>query len=99
MGMVAVLVAANVGLGAMLATARPEAVALAVLPVIVVAIGALIASNRAVLIFAAFALALFVPVTPTGALPGPGGISVYPSDLLVVLAVASWVAAWLTRPA
>lgn len=99
MGMVAVLVAANVGLGAMLASARPEGVALAVLPVIVVAIGALIASNRAVLIFAAFALALFVPVTPTGALPGPGGISVYPSDLLVVLAVASWVAAWLTRPA
>jgi hypothetical protein len=99
MGTVAVLVAANVGLGAMLASARPEGVALAVLPVIVVAIGALIASNRAILIFAAFALALFVPVTPTGALPGPGGISVYPSDLLVVLAVASWVAAWLTRPA
>jgi O-antigen ligase len=83
----------------MLASARPEGAALAVLPVIVVAIGALIASNRAILIFAAFALALFVPVSPTGALPLPGAITVYPSDLLVLLAVASWVAAWLTKPA
>jgi O-antigen ligase len=98
-GTIAVLVAVNAGLGAMLASARPEGVALAVLPVIVVASGALIASNRAILIFAAFALVLFVPITPTDALPFPGGITVYPSDLLVLLAVASWVAASLTRPA
>jgi O-antigen ligase len=99
----AALAAANAWLGAMYADAQNRAVAFALVPVILVAIGSLIASNRAVLIFAAFALNLFSPFTWVGALALPGGLNVYPSDILVLLAVSSWVAAWLinrpeTRP-
>jgi O-antigen ligase len=95
----AALAAANVWLGAMYADARNRAVVLAMVPVVLVAIGSLIASNRAILIFAAFALNLLSPFTPQGALPLPGGVNVYPSDILVLLAVGSWVAAWLINPA
>lgn len=97
-GTFAALVAANAGLGVMLATARTKGVALALVPVILVAIGSLIASNRAILIFAAFAINLLSPFTPVGLLPLPAGIHVYPSDILVLLAVASWVTAWLINP-
>jgi O-antigen ligase len=93
------LAVTNVWLGAMYADARNTAVTLAMVPVVLVAIGSLIASNRTVLIFAAFALNLFSPFTPEGALPLPGGINLYPADILVLLAVASWVAAWLINPA
>jgi O-antigen ligase len=93
------LVAANAGLGAMLADARAKGIALAVLPVALVAIGSLIASNRSILIFAAIAINLLSPLSLTGALPLNLGIQVYPSDVLVLLAVASWVAAWLIEPA
>jgi O-antigen ligase len=92
------LAAANAGLGAMLASARAEAVALALLPIVAVAIGSLIASNRAVLIFAAFALSLLTPLPVTDALPLHAGIAVYPSDVLVLLALLSWAAAWLINP-
>ena len=47
----------------------------------------LIASNRAVLVFAALAMPLFEPLPLTGALPLHAGIQVYPSDILVLLAV------------
>lgn len=93
----AALAAASAGVGAMLAMARAEGVALAVLPVVVVAIGALIASNRAVLVFVAFALCLLAPLPVSDPLPLQG-IQVYPADVLVVLAVASWAAAWLINP-
>ncbi len=95
LGALPALAAANAGLGLMLADARTKGVALAVLPVTLVAIGSLIASNRAILIFAAFAINLFSPLIPVGALPLHVGIHVYTSDVLVLLAVASWVAAWL----
>jgi O-antigen ligase len=95
---VAALAATNVALGAVLARGRPEGVALAVLPVTLIAIGSLIASNRAILVFAAIAINLFSPIPLTGALPLHGGIQIYPSDLLVLLAVASWGAAWLLNP-
>ena len=95
---VAVLAAANVVLGIMLATARAEAVALAVLPIALVAIGSLIASNRGVLIFAAFTLSLLTPLPVTDALPLHAGIAVYPSDILVLLALLSWAGAWLINP-
>ena len=94
----AALVAASAGLGLMLTTARAQGVALAMVPVALVAIGSLIASNRAVLIFAAFALCLLGPLPVTHALPLHAGIQVYPSDVLVVLAVASWAVAWLISP-
>jgi O-antigen ligase len=98
LGALAVLAAANAGLGALLANAQTKAITLAVLPVALVAIGSLIASNRAILIFAAIAIDLLDPLPLTGALPLHAGIEVYPSDILVLLAVASWVAAWLVNP-
>ena len=96
-GAIAGLAAANVVLGLMLATARTEAVTFALLPVIAVAVGSLIASSRAILIFAAFAINLFTPLPLTDALPLGTGIQLYPSDILVLLAVGSWVAAWLVN--
>jgi O-antigen ligase len=97
LGTLPVLAAANAGLGVMLADARTKGVALAVLPVALVAIGSLIASNRAILVFAAIAIELLKPLPLRDALPLPIGIKVYPSDILVLLAVASWVAAWLVN--
>jgi O-antigen ligase len=93
----AALAAASAGVGVMLAIARAEGVALAVLPVVLVAIGVLIASNRAVLVFVAFALCLLAPLPVSDPLPLQG-IQVYPADVLVVLAVASWAVAWLINP-
>jgi O-antigen ligase len=90
-----VLVAANAGLGMILAHAPAKAIALAVIPVVLVAVGALIASNRAILAFAALAIPLLEPLPLSGPLPLHTGIKVYPSDVLVLLAVASWLAAWL----
>ena len=95
----AALAAASAGLGVMVSTARTTGVALAVVPVLVVVIGSLIASNRAVLVLAAFALPLLAPLPVSDALPLHTGIQLYPSDILVLLAVASWVAAWLINPA
>lgn len=98
LGAIAALAAANVGLGLMLATARTEAVAFALVPVIAVGVGSLIASSRAILVFGAFAINLFAPLPLADALPLDVGIEVFLSDLLVLLAVASWVAAWLISP-
>jgi O-antigen ligase len=95
---IAALAAANVGLGLTLATARTEAVALALVPVVAVGLGSLVASSRAILVFAAIAINLFAPLPLTDAIPLAIGIQVYPSDVLVLLAVASWVAAWLVNP-
>jgi O-antigen ligase len=95
LGTLPLLALANAGLGVMLADARTKGVALAVLPVTLVAIGSLIASNRAILIFAAIAIGLFDPLPLSGPLPLHTGLTLYTSDILVLLAVASWVAAWL----
>ena len=97
LGTLPLLALVNAGLGVMLADARTKGVALVVLPVTLVAIGSLIASSRAILIFAAIAIGLFKPLPLSGALPLPIGINVYPSDILVLLAVGSWVAAWLVN--
>jgi O-antigen ligase len=98
LGIVAALAIANVALGVVLASGRAEGVALAVLPVTLIAIGSLIASNRAILIFAAIAMNLLSPLPLTDSLPLRGGIQIYPSDILVLLAIAAWVAAWLVNP-
>jgi O-antigen ligase len=98
LGAMAALAAANAGLGMMLATAQTEGMALALVPVIAVAIGSLVASNRAILILAAIAINLLSPLPLTDALALHIGIQVYPSDILVLLAVGSWVAAWLASP-
>jgi O-antigen ligase len=98
LGAIAALAAANVGLGLTLPSARVGVVAVALVPVIAVAVGSLIASNRSVLIYVAIAINLLSPLPLTDALPLQAWIQVYPSDVLVLLAVASWVAAWLVNP-
>jgi O-antigen ligase len=89
------LAAASAGLGVLVTHARAEGLTAALVPVAFVAIGWLIASNRAVLVFAAFGLCLLAPLPVTEPLPVHVGIQVYPSDLLVLLALVSWAAAWL----
>jgi O-antigen ligase len=98
LGIAAALLAVNAGLGVMLPGARTEGVALALVPVGALALGTLIASNRAALAFAAIAMPLFEPLPLTGALPLHAGFQLYPSDILVLLAVGSWAAAWLLNP-
>jgi O-antigen ligase len=98
LGIAAALFAVNAGLGVMLPGARTEGVALALVPVGALALGTLIASNRAVLAFAAIAMPLFEPLPLTDALPLHAGFQVYPSDILVLLAVGSWAAVWLLNP-
>ena len=98
LGVAAALITVNGALGLLLAEARAGAIALALVPVLAVALGALIASNRAILVYAALAMNLFAPVPLTESLPLNTGIDVYPADVLVALAVGSWVAAWLMSP-
>jgi O-antigen ligase len=97
LGTLAFLALANAGVGVMLADARTKGVALAVLPVTLVVIGSLIASNRAILVFGALAIGLFKPLPLSGPLPLNTGVTLYTSDILVVLAVASWVAVLLVN--
>ncbi len=92
------LAAASAALGVLVTHARAEGLTVALVPVAFVAIGWLIASNRAFLIFAAFGLCLLAPLPVTDPLPVHVGIQVYPSDLLVLLALVSWAAAWLLNP-
>ena len=98
LGVVVTLLATNVALGSLLPTARTQAVALTLLPIVAIGLGSLIASNRAILVFAAFAINLCAPLPLADPLPLHAGIEVFPSDILVLLAVASWVAAWLLGP-
>jgi O-antigen ligase len=86
----------NIALGVALAVgATAQATLLALVPALAVVIAALIASNRAILVFGAFAIDLSGIV----ALRGPIiGSSVWASDLILVLAFGSWLAAWLIAP-
>ena len=97
-GGIAVLIGANAVLGGALVTTRSAGAVLAVAPVVAALVGSLIASNGAILIFAALAMNLLAPLAPTSALPLHLGIQVYPADVLVLLAVAWWLAAWLVGP-
>ncbi len=92
---VAAAASANVVLGAGLATGRVAlaATGAAVLPLIV-ALGALVASNRGVLVFAALALQFTADIANEG-LELPGGVAVFAADVLVVVAVGSWILARL----
>ena len=91
------LVAGNVALGLALALSQHDGVVVALVPIALVAAASLIASNRAVLVYAALALALAEPL-PFVKQFDVGPILVYPADVIVVLAVVSWVAAWLVNP-
>jgi O-antigen ligase len=90
------LAAGNAAVGVGIATGRLLVVGAALLPAVFVAVGSLIASNRAILVFAALAL----DFTAIRALDEPIGLGgIFPADLIVLAAVASWVAAWLIAPA
>lgn len=98
----AVVCLADVALGLGFAGHRRDAVALGVLPTLLVAFGALAASNRAILAFAPLALGFAYPLPLDKPLPLPG-LNVYIPDLIVLLALVSWAVAWLlsdreTRP-
>ena len=93
----AALVTVNVTLGLALATGRTVGVAVSVLPATLVALGALISSNRSLLLFGGLALGVATPL-PFASEPLPlpfGGSAIYASDVLLLLGVGAWVAAWL----
>jgi O-Antigen ligase len=96
---VAALVVLNLGLGVTVTTTRIDvAAAVVVVPVVAIALGALIASSRAVLVYAAIAINLLSPLPLTGPLPLNAPVEIYLPDVLVLLALGSWVAAWLVNP-
>jgi O-antigen ligase len=87
---------ANAALAAALVEeSRGAAIGIAVLPVGLVVFGALVASNRAILVFTALALDFAYPLPIDRPLPLPGGTNVYLPDLLVALAVVAWAVSWL----
>jgi O-antigen ligase len=92
------LAAASAAVGVLVTHARAEGLTAALVPVAFVAIGWLIASNRSFLVFAAFGLCLLAPLPVADPLPVHVGVQLYPSDLLVLLALGSWAAAWLLNP-
>ena len=74
------------------------AVGVAVLPVLLIVAGALAASDRTVLMFAAVGVGVLGDPASTR-LPIEIGPSIWAADLIVLAAVASWLLAWLTaRP-
>ena len=92
---------ANFLVGAGAATGqRAFALALLIglLPALLIGFGALVGRHRAVLAWAAFALNLTGLRFITDPLPLPGGTSIFATDVLVLLAFGSWLAARLTRP-
>jgi O-antigen ligase len=87
---------ANLALGSAIAVSHVQPAGLvAVLPAVLVVAAALIASNRAILVFGAFALDLSGIIALREPILGD---SVYASDIILVLAIASWLAAWLIAP-
>lgn len=64
------------------------------LPIALVAFGALVAGHRAVLIYGALALGM-VPSLLKDPLPLSASLAIFPADIVVILAVLSWGAARL----
>jgi len=88
----------NAGLAVILAQRGGSTSALlAVIPMAVVLFGMLVSSNRTVLLAASLGLSITIPVLQKP-LPLPGG-QLYGSDLVVILALAAWLARRLTLPA
>ncbi len=94
-GLLSTLAFLNVGLGAMLTTARPAATTVALVPLVLLVLAVLIVSDRAVLVFAALGLCLLQPLPVAEPLPVAIPFQVYASDVLVALAVGSWLGARL----
>ena len=94
-GLVAALAPVNVGIGALLTTARTEGTTLALLPLLLLALAVLIASDRAVLRLRCDRTVLAPTPSVRRAAPAPTPFELYLSDVLVALAVGSWVGARL----
>jgi hypothetical protein len=69
------------------------AVAVAAVPAVIVGVGALIASRLQLLVYAALALPFLGGTVNKG--HSLHGYLVYPSDVIVYLALGAWVASWL----
>ena len=92
------LAALNLLLATRVADGRPSsAIVLALLPALLIAAGALVASSRAILVFIALGIGI-IGGPLNEALPLSGSIKVYPTDVVLCLAVGAWAAAWLTSP-
>jgi hypothetical protein len=89
----------NVGIGMGAAVGqRPLAVAVAVglLPALLIGFGALVESHRATLAWAALALNFTGVSVFSEALPLPGGTRIFPTDVLLLLAIGAWLASRLS---
>ena len=62
------------------------------LPALLLLLGGLIAGHTAILVFAALGLALTGIPAFTEPLPVPGGTQIFPSDVILFLAIAAWAA-------
>jgi O-antigen ligase len=94
----AVAAGANLVVAMALAGGRTlPAFGLGLLPLVLVLLAALVASDRSILVLATLAFAIFESPVSANPLPGTGG-SIFVADLLLVLAIGSWSAAWLISP-
>ena len=96
--MLGVLIAVNAGFALALGGGKVLiAVPLALLPVLLLAVGWLLAGHRVVLACAALALGFPVFGKLDRPLPFSGGIAIYVTDIILLLAVGAWVAERLTK--
>ena len=93
-----VLIAVNAGFALALRGGKVLiAVPLALLPVLLLAVGWLLAGHRVVLACAALALGFPVFGKLDRPLPFSGGIAIYVTDMILLLAVGAWIAERLTQ--
>lgn len=96
-GFLLIAAGANVAVAVALGTGKAiAAVPLALLPVAFLAFGVLLSRQRVVLVFAALALSFTGLAWFDGALPVGGGTALYPTDVILILAVGAWMAERLT---
>ena len=94
---------ANVAVAVALTNGKAlAAVPLALLPVILLALGVLLSGRRVVLAYIALGLTFTGLRVAGDPLPLPGGVAVYATDLILIVAIGSWLAERLVtrqRPA
>ncbi len=96
-GFLVIAALANVAVAVALGTGKAvAAVPLALLPIMFLAFGALLTRHRVVLALAALALSFTGLSFLDGPLPMGGGIAIYATDLILILAVGAWMAERLT---
>lgn len=73
------------------------ALTLGLLPAMLLAFGALVETQRATLAWAALAINLIGIPALSEPLPLPGGTKVFPTDILLILAIGAWLGSRLSR--